>query len=62
MSTSNEQNGFALTAATQNELPNRTTRRDFLQGSLAVAGTVLASSVAPVASAELIPKRPNLVS
>lgn len=38
------------------------TRRDVLQGSLAVAGTVLASSVAPsMLSAQSDAKRPNLV-
>src|SRR5487761_1410163 len=38
------------------------TRRDFLQGSLAVAGTALASSIAPSAlSAQAKAKRPNLV-
>src|ERR1700743_2039447 len=37
------------------------TRRDFLQGSLAVAGTLLASQVSrATASAEAQPKRPNL--
>lgn len=37
-------------------------RREFLQGSLAVAGSVLASTVGvPTASAEPSPKRPNLV-
>ncbi len=62
MSTSNEQNAFAPTSATQNESLSLATRRDFLQGSLAVAGTVFASSVgAPIASAEPMPKRPNLV-
>lgn len=62
MAASDKQYAFAPTVATQNESPNQTTRRDFLQGSLAVAGTVLASSVgAPVASAESKPKRPNLV-
>ncbi len=35
------------------------TRRDFLQGSLAVAGTMLAG--APVAGAQAAPKRPNLI-
>jgi arylsulfatase A-like enzyme len=62
MAASDKQYAFAPTVATQNESPNLATRRDFLQGSLAVAGTVLASSVgAPVASAESKPKRPNLV-
>lgn len=62
MSTSNEQNAFALTAAMQEDSPNRTTRRDFLQGSLAVVGSALASSVgAPAASAESKAKSPNLV-
>jgi arylsulfatase A-like enzyme len=38
------------------------TRRDFLQGSLAVAGTMLASSVAPATlSAQSKTKRPNLI-
>ena len=38
------------------------TRRDFLQGSLAVAGAALASSIAPSAlSAQAKAKRPNLV-
>ena len=38
------------------------TRRDFLQGSVAVAGTVLASGVSsPAASAQAAPKRPNLI-
>jgi len=62
MPTSNEQNAFAPTTETQNESPTLATRRDFLQGSLAVAGTVYASSVgAPIVSAEPTPKRPNLV-
>jgi len=39
--------------------PGGATRRDFLQGSLAVAGTMLAG--VPVASAQAAPKRPNLV-
>lgn len=42
--------------------PGGTTRRDFLEGSLAVAGTVFASSVSPsVLMAEPDTKRPNLV-
>ncbi len=42
--------------------PGGTTRRDFLEGSLAVAGTVLASSVSSsVLMAEPNTKRPNLV-
>ena len=46
----------------EKESSNGTTRRDFLQGSLAVAGTVLTATVAtPLASAEAKPKRPNLV-
>lgn len=62
MPISTEQNTPAPMMANQNGSPNGTTRRDFLQGSLAVAGTVLASSVgAPVVSAETQPKRPNLV-
>jgi arylsulfatase A-like enzyme len=62
MSISKEEALLASTTATQEAPANGTTRRDFLQGSLAVAGTVLASSVgAPVASAETKPKRPNLV-
>ena len=57
MSTSNEQNTFAPAST-----PTGTTRRDFLQASLAVAGTALASSVgAPVAAAESKEKRPNLI-
>jgi arylsulfatase A-like enzyme len=62
MSTSDEQNPFAATVATQNDPSGLSTRRDFLQGSLAVAGTVLASSVgAPAASAQSKSKHPNLV-
>jgi arylsulfatase A-like enzyme len=39
-----------------------TSRRDFLQGTLAMAGTALASSVgAPAIAAQTKPKRPNLV-
>ena len=42
--------------------PGRTTRRDFLEGSLAVAGTVFASSVSSsVLMAEPNTKRPNLI-
>ena len=42
--------------------PGGTTRRDFLEGSLAVAGTVLASSVSSsVLMAEPNTKRPNLI-
>jgi len=44
-----------------NQKPEQT-RREFLQGSLAVAGTLLASQVTGTkASAEAKPKRPNLV-
>ena len=45
------------------ETGNReTTRREFLQGSIAVAGTLLASSAGvPLASAESNPKKPNIV-
>lgn len=57
MSEFNERNDFVSPAGT-----NGTTRRDFLQGSLAVAGTILTSSGgASVASAETKAKRPNLV-
>jgi arylsulfatase A-like enzyme len=38
-----------------------TTRREFMQGSLAVAGTALASTVAGVAGAQPATRRPNLV-
>ena len=39
-----------------------TSRREFLQGSLAVAGTVLTSGIASsTAAAQAKPKRPNLV-
>jgi arylsulfatase A-like enzyme len=62
MPASDQQNAFPSTVATLEQPPNQTTRRDFLQGSLAVAGAVLASSVgAPAASAESNAKRPNLV-
>ncbi len=62
MPISNEEDTLASIPATQRGSANGTTRRDFLQGSLAVAGTVLASSVGTtVASAETKPKRPNLV-
>ena len=62
MPASDKQNAFPSTAATPEESPNQTTRRDFLQGSLAVAGTVFAASIgAPAASAESNSKRPNLV-
>src|SRR3984957_16086886 len=62
MPASDQQNAFPSTFASPEESPNQATRRDFLQGSLAVAGTVLASSMgAPAASAEAKPKRPNLV-
>lgn len=45
-----------------NSAPGGTTRRDFLEGSLAVAGTVLASSVSSsVLMAEANVKRPNLI-
>ena len=38
------------------------TRREFLQGSIAVAGSMLAAQVAgPTAAAQMKPKRPNLV-
>lgn len=58
MSATNQQDVLAAENATQ----SGTTRRNFLQGSLAVAGTALASSVStPPASAESKPKRPNLV-
>src|SRR5674476_1123377 len=53
-----------LNANEVNETSNHTgpTRREILQGSLAVAGSVLASSVAPPALlAEANMKRPNLV-
>ncbi|MFC5865088.1 sulfatase [Acidicapsa dinghuensis] len=47
---------------TIDEKSGATTRREFMQGSLAVAGTLLASQLSgPVASAEAQPKRPNLV-
>jgi arylsulfatase A-like enzyme len=59
MSSFNEQN---VVEKSEKDWSNGTTRRDFLQGSLAVAGTVLASSAgASIASAETKPKRPNLV-
>lgn|SRR6187402_30063 len=48
----------------QNPVPvsSESTRRDFLQGSIAVAGAALASNVAaPLAIAETKAKRPNLV-
>lgn len=46
----------------EKELNSGTSRRDFLQGTLAVAGTVLTSTMgASIASAEAKPKRPNLV-
>jgi arylsulfatase A-like enzyme len=37
------------------------TRRDFLQGALAVTGTLATSGIAPTATAQPKPKRPNLV-
>lgn len=45
---------------------NETTRREFLQGSMAVAGSAMAASLLPgagasIASAQTQPKRPNLV-
>ena len=62
MSRSNRQDGFATPTAVQSELSNATTRRDFLQSSLAVAGTVFVSAVgAPLPSQTPEPKRPNLV-
>jgi arylsulfatase A-like enzyme len=62
MSISNEPDVFMTSSTTQSGSASGTTRRDFLQGSLAVAGTMFASSVgAPVASAETKTKRPNLV-
>jgi arylsulfatase A-like enzyme len=45
----------------EQEITGTTTRRDFVQGSLAVAGTVLASSLPGVAAAEPKKKRPNLL-
>lgn len=40
---------------------SRATRRDFLQGALAVAGTLATSGVPTPASAQAKPKRPNIV-
>jgi len=58
MSASNQQDVLSPGNVTQ----GGTTRRNFLQGSLAVAGTALVSSVAaPTALAEAKHKRPNLV-
>jgi hypothetical protein len=62
MSNINEPNLDPQSAAA----PGGATRRDFLQGSLAAAGTMLTSSVgAPAASAQATaqsgPKRPNLI-
>jgi arylsulfatase A-like enzyme len=45
-----------------NDRAGATTRREFMQSSLAVAGTLLASPIgSPAASAETKPKRPNLI-
>ena len=58
-----EMNSESLRAAAAAE-PNGkdTTRRQFLQGSMAVAGSLLASSAgSSFASAQAAPKRPNLV-
>jgi arylsulfatase A-like enzyme len=46
---------------TINDKAEATTRREFMQSSVAVAGTMLASSVTSVASAQPRAKRPNLV-
>lgn len=52
----------SIIGAHETSAQGNTTRRDFLQGSLAVAGTVLASAAAPsIVSAESTPKHPNLV-
>jgi arylsulfatase A-like enzyme len=46
----------------EKDLQGGTSRRDFLQGTLAIAGTALASTVgASVAAGQTKPKRPNLV-
>jgi arylsulfatase A-like enzyme len=46
---------------TEQHQPGNNTRREFLQGGVAVAGAVLASSMLPVAHAETPGKRPNLL-
>jgi arylsulfatase A-like enzyme len=46
---------------TINDKAGATTRRGFMQSGLAVAGTMLASSVTTVASAQPKAKRPNVV-
>ena len=60
-----EEDGILMSASNQdNNEPaiSNTTRREVLQGSLAVAGSLIASSVAPsVLFAEPNAKRPNLV-
>src|SRR5580693_9023352 len=44
-----------------NNIAGTTTRRDFVQGSLAVAGTMLAGSMPGVAATDSNVKRPNLL-
>jgi arylsulfatase A-like enzyme len=44
-----------------NDIAGTTTRRDFVQGSLAVAGTMLAGSMPGVAATDSNVKRPNLL-
>ena len=66
MSNENQQNNVTGTTPTPDSPSNLSeqghTRRDFLQGSLAVAGTVLASSIGGTsACAQTATKRPNLI-
>jgi arylsulfatase A-like enzyme len=62
MPNSNEQNVFPSAPLTESGSSSGASRREFLQGSLAVAGTVLTTSVGgAAASAETKSKRPNLV-
>ena len=57
-----QQNGLNQNKQAAEQTGKEATRREFLQGSLAVAGTLLASQVSrATASAEAKPKPPNLV-